>query len=124
MFANLAVQSSYLIGSCDPYVKIIVGQTIERTSVQSGTLYPEFDEEFSFFVNKDKKARKKSLSAILQVWDWDFGKKDDFIGVEVTESSTNEQHTLSPAGVGLGFWKEGRLYRTGQRVRRKLNQIL
>ena len=78
--ADVAVQSPSLVGSCDAYVKVIVGQNSKRTSVKSGTLYPEFDEEFSFFVNKDKKARKKSQSIILQVWDWDFGKKDDFLG--------------------------------------------
>ena len=48
--ADVALRASSLVGTCDPYVKVMVGGTVKKTQVQMGTLYPEFDEVCVCFV--------------------------------------------------------------------------
>ena len=68
------IQDANLVGSADPYVKLNIGALEARTTVHKSTLYPVFDEEFSFPIDRDN-PRRRPQEVVLQVWDWDFGKK-------------------------------------------------
>jgi len=76
---DVPIQDRAFVGSCDPYVKILVAGQEVTTHVQYGTLYPVFDQEFTFYVNRDIPRRRPQLIT-LEVWDWDLGKRDDFCG--------------------------------------------
>ena len=65
------------------YVKILLGTQEQRTSVQRHTLYPEFYESFDFTVNRDH-PRRRAQTLEFEVYDWDAGKKDDFLGYAAT----------------------------------------
>ena len=58
---------------------MVLGSQERRTSVQRHTLYPEFYETFDFSVDRDH-PRRRPQTLEFEVYDWDAGKKDDFLG--------------------------------------------
>ncbi|GLJ18802.1 hypothetical protein SUGI_0335720 [Cryptomeria japonica] len=65
-----------LDGSSDPYAKIRVGNHTIRTRTVSRNLNPFWDQVFA--LSKDKLS---SSTMEISLWDEDFGKKDDFLGL-------------------------------------------
>ncbi|XP_035690776.1 rabphilin-3A-like isoform X2 [Branchiostoma floridae] len=69
-------------GYSDPYVKVYLKPdykkaTKHKTRMLKKTLNPEFNEEFVYDVKLNELA-KKTLE--ISVWDYDYGKPNDFIG--------------------------------------------
>jgi C2 domain len=61
-------------GYSDPYVKLILGDSHEKTKVVHKNLNPQFNEEFTLL--RDPGVQQ----LVLEVWDWDRVGGDDFIG--------------------------------------------
>jgi hypothetical protein len=85
-------------GLSDPYVKLriippeICGPVKNKTKVQEKTLFPMFDEIFTVDLTKDQMSTKGFLR--LGVKDYDFLKKNDFMG-EVFMTMESIQWTTS-----------------------------
>ena len=85
--ADMAARDANLVGLADPYVTVRVvaadpakrSKVVHKTAVQYSTLFPRWGQEFRVdFDDKDDKI-------VCEVWDWDAGKKDDWLGrVEFT----------------------------------------
>jgi hypothetical protein len=115
-----AVKDKYLVGMSDPYVQIILkddlGTHDAKTEVVRGTLFPIWNERFTFFFTCANEARKHKNKLIFQVWDWDTGKADDFSG-EISVSLQRlvtayeaREHTNKPLMIEEKqelFWKDG-----------------
>ena len=69
-----ALRDANLVGSCDPYVRMTVGGYSKETTVKQGTLYPVWDEDFDFFLDRDHPRRRPQV-LLLEVYDWDLGKR-------------------------------------------------
>ena len=54
------------VASCDPFVKIHVAQQTQHSTVRKGTLYPEFDEGFVFYIDKDNPRRRHVKRDLVQ----------------------------------------------------------
>ena len=69
-----ALRDANLVGSCDPYVRMTVSGYSKQTTVKQGTLYPVWDEDFDFFLDRDHPRRRPQV-LLLEVYDWDLGKR-------------------------------------------------
>ncbi|ETO06659.1 calcium lipid binding protein, partial [Reticulomyxa filosa] len=67
------------IGKSDPYVKLSLGKSKEKTKVQLKTLNPVWNETFKFEV---KDPVRDSL--VIKVRDYDMGTRDDRIGNDLS----------------------------------------
>lgn len=69
-------------GLSDPYCKVWIEpdptkSKKHKTKTHKKTLEPKFDEQFTFDVTP---SALNKTSLCIEVWDWDFGSGDDFIG--------------------------------------------
>ena len=63
-------------GFSDPYCKFILNEKeIFKTQKQKKTLHPAWNETFEAEVRS-----RTAAKFVVEVWDWDFGEKSDFLG--------------------------------------------
>jgi hypothetical protein len=64
------------MGKCDPYVVLTFGSQKHQTAVKNSVYDPDYDEEFSFILDKDQ----ISDPLTLDLMDWDRLTEHDYIG--------------------------------------------
>jgi len=69
------------LGLSDPYLRIFVGQENQDTDIQYTTLHPVWNQLFCFPV--DATALQSENPIKFECFDYDLGKKDDFLGDSV-----------------------------------------
>ena len=67
-------------GLSDPYCKIHLGSTKQRTKTIPDCLEPCWDETFHFTARELKKCLKKSRKLVFELRDSDFLSPDEFLG--------------------------------------------
>lgn len=84
-------------GYSDPYCKFRLNDVkVHETDKKKKTLNPIFNESFSVAV----KSRTAS-TFLVEVWDWDFGDKDDFLGKAIIDLNTLEPFTRKEFDIPL-----------------------
>ena len=104
----------------DPYVRIRLGssqQAQAQTDVKRKTLKPEFHQDFDLPLIIDD-VDKDAATLFVDVWDWDRGAKDDFIGgveINLAEIFADGWHgKVGPKAFALDD-RHGRLGRSERR---------
>lgn len=63
-------------GFSDPYCKFLLnGKEVYKTDKQRKTLHPAWNESFETAIRS-----RTASKFVVEVWDWDFGDKSDFLG--------------------------------------------
>mmetsp|Transcript_36583 Transcript_36583/g.82455 ORF Transcript_36583/g.82455 Transcript_36583/m.82455 type:complete len:1389 (-) Transcript_36583:94-4260(-) len=79
--ADVFIRDSQLCGLADPYVTVKIDgegrrdKRTYRTDICKSTLCPYWNKEFSLQFDEEED------QIVLDVWDWDAGKNDDWLGV-------------------------------------------
>ena len=84
-------------GLSDPYARITVGSTELSTRLIKKTLEPKWAEDFDF---RGRLRALLSTKLIVNCWDWDFMKDDDFLGqgrCDRTIDATAERRAVGAA---------------------------
>lgn len=86
-------------GFSDPYCKFVLNdKEVHRTKTQKKTLHPAWNEYFEVPVQS-----RTAADFVVNVWDWDFGDKADFLGkaainLEILEPFQQQEVTLALDG--------------------------
>ena len=84
-------------GYSDPYCQFILnGEKVFKSKVVKKTLNPSFDEKFEVRVQS-----RTAADFIIEVYDWDFGGSDDFLGKVRIDLSDLEPFLLKTVTVPL-----------------------
>jgi hypothetical protein len=67
-------------GKSDPFVVARLGDAVAKTKHQSKTLCPVFKEMLALRVPQSSTQSLRSMTLVLEVWDWDRTSKNDFLG--------------------------------------------
>src|SRR5215469_1619489 len=76
-------------GFSDPYCKFLLnGKEVYKSDKQRKTLHPAWNESFETSIRS-----RTASKFVLEVWDWDFGDKSDFLGKTDINLGTLEPFT-------------------------------
>eukprot|EP01135_Chromosphaera_perkinsii_P011092 Nk52_evm1s2340 gene=Nk52_evmTU1s2340 len=99
-------------GLSDPYVVLKLGTRKAKTSVIEKCLNPTWNEEFVFYVH-----RQATESLKISVWDYDFGKKDDFLGmIKIPVQHVPVRKIIQETGKGVNDECDEKFYKLEKRT--------